>query len=124
LVLPILLILLFLLVLLLLRLLISRPRKGGISIIFSMSRLTSSLTLHRVSGTLLLLMLDLRRITGNVIIPATTSRGCSLPGRIVLAGTLVADISVTLTGIPLCHRPLSGDCWIIHLDLLVSAARG
>jgi hypothetical protein len=109
-VLLILLILLVLLVLLLLRLLVSRPRKGRISIIFSMSRLASSLMLHRVSGTLLLLMLDLCQITGNVIIPATTSRACSLPSQIVLGGILVADIPVSLTGIPLHHRLLSGNC--------------
>jgi hypothetical protein len=47
-----------------------------------------------------------------------------LPSRIVLAGTLVADIPVTLTGILLHHRPLFGDCRIIHLDLLVPAVRG
>jgi hypothetical protein len=29
-----------------------------------------------------------------------------------------------LTGISLRHRLLSGNCWIIHLDLLVPAARG
>jgi hypothetical protein len=49
----VLLILLALLVLLLL-LLISHPREGGISIIFPMSRLTSALLLHRMSGALLL----------------------------------------------------------------------
>jgi hypothetical protein len=123
-VLLVLLILLLLLVLLLLRLLISRPRKGETSIIFSMSRVTSSLMLNRISGALFLLMLGLCRITGNVIIPSTTSRVCSLPGRIILAGTLVADIPVSLTGIPLNHRLLSGNCRIIHLDLLVPAARG
>jgi hypothetical protein len=32
--------------------------------------------------------------------------------------------SVTLTGISLHHCLLSGDCWIIHLDLLVLTARG
>jgi hypothetical protein len=47
-----------------------------------------------------------------------------LPGRIVLAGTLVADLPVTLTSIILRHHLLSGDCRIIHLDLLVPAARG
>jgi hypothetical protein len=108
------LILLVLLVLLLPRLLISRPRKGGISIIFSMSRLASSLMLHRVSSTLLLLLLDLCQITGNVVILATTSRARSLPDRIVLADTLVADIPVTLTGIPLCHRLLSGGDQRLH----------
>jgi hypothetical protein len=72
-------------------LLISLPRKGGISIIFPMSRLATSLMLHRIPGTLLL-MLNLCRIPGNIVIPATTSRVCSLPGRIVLAGILLADI--------------------------------
>jgi hypothetical protein len=72
----------------------------------------------------LLLMLNLCRIPGNVVIPATSSRACSLPGRTVLADTLVADILVTLTGISLRHRLLSGDCRIIHLDLLVPAAKG
>jgi hypothetical protein len=113
----VLLILLILLVLLLLRLLISRPRKGAIPIIFLMSRLTSSLMLHNIPGALLLM-------PGYVVIPATTSQACSLPGRRILAGTLVADIPVTLTGISLGHRLLSGDCRIIHLDLLVPAARG
>jgi hypothetical protein len=100
-------ILLVLLVLLLQRLLISRPRKGGISIIFPMSRLACALLLHRISGALLL-------ISGSTVIPATTGRACSLPGRHILAGTLVANILVSLAGIPL----------IIHLDLLVPAARG
>jgi hypothetical protein len=31
---------------------------------------------------------------------------------------------VTLAGISLCHRLLSGDCRIIHLDMLVPAAKG
>jgi hypothetical protein len=70
-VLLVLLILLILLILLLLRLLISRPRKGGIPIIFPMSRLTSSLMLHYIPGALLLM-------PGYVVIPATTSRACSL----------------------------------------------
>jgi hypothetical protein len=117
-------ILLVLLMLLLLRLLVSYPRKGRIPIIFSMSRLASSWMLHHVPDTLLLLMLNLCQIPGKVIIPATTSRACSLPGRIVLAGTLVADMPVTLAGIFLRHRLLSGDCRIIHLDLLILAARG
>jgi hypothetical protein len=116
-VLLVLLILLILLVLLLLRLLISRPRKGGILIIFPMSRLTSSLMLHHVSGALLLM-------PGYVVIPATTSRACSLPDWRILASTLVANILVTLTSFLLHHRLLSGDCRIIHLDLLVPAARG
>jgi hypothetical protein len=110
-------ILLVLLVLLLLRLLISRPGKGRISIIFPMSRLASSLLLHRISGALLL-------TSGNTVIPATTGRACSMPGRNILADTFVADIPVTLTGIPLNHRLFSGNCRIIHLDLLVPAARG
>jgi hypothetical protein len=80
--------LLVLLVLLLLRLLISHPRKGIISIIFPMSRLACSLLLHSISGALLLML-------GSTIIPATTGRACSLPGRHILAGTLVADILVT-----------------------------
>jgi hypothetical protein len=87
-VLLVLLILLILLVVMLLRLLISRPRKGGIPIIFPMSRLTSSLMMHHISGALLLM-------PGYVVIPASTSRACSLPGRRILAGTLVADILVT-----------------------------
>jgi hypothetical protein len=110
-------ILLVLLVLLMLRLLISRPRKGGISIIFPMFRLASSLLLHRISGALLLML-------GSTIILATTGQARSLPGQNILASTFVADILVTLTGIPLNHRLLSGDCRIIHLDLLVLAARG
>jgi hypothetical protein len=47
-------ILLILMVLLLVRLLISHPRKGGISIIFLMSRLPTSLLLHHIPGALLL----------------------------------------------------------------------
>jgi hypothetical protein len=113
----VLLVLLVLLILLLLRLLISRPHKGGIPIIFPMSRLPSSLMLHHISDTLLLM-------PGYVVISATTSRACSLPGRRILTSTLVADISVTFTGISLSHRLLFGDCRIIHLDLLVPAARG
>jgi hypothetical protein len=120
----VLLILLILLVLLLLRLLVSYPRKGRIPIIFSMSQLASSWMLHHVPGTLLSLMLNLCQIPGKVIIPATTSRAWSLPGRIVLADTLVADMPVTFASISLRHRLLSGDCRIIHLDLLVSTARG
>jgi hypothetical protein len=102
-------ILLVLLVLLLLRLLISRPRKGGISIIFSMSRLACALLLHRISGALLL-------TPGSTIIPAATGRACSFPSRHILVGTLVADILATLAGIPLNNCLLSGDCRIIHLD--------
>jgi hypothetical protein len=110
-------ILLVLLVLLLLRLLISCPCKGRISIIFLMSRLATSLLLHHISGALLL-------TPGSTIISDTTGRACSLLGRNILAGTFVADILVTLTSIPLNHRLLFGNCRIIHLDLLVSAARG
>jgi hypothetical protein len=110
-------ILLVLLVLLLLRLLISRPRKGGISIIFPMSRLASSLLLHRISGALLL-------TPASTVIPASSGRACSLPGRNILADTLVADILVTLAGILLNHRLFFGDCRIIHLDLLVPVAEG
>jgi preprotein translocase subunit SecG len=51
----VLLVLLILLIFLILLLLISRPRKGGIPIIFSMSRLTSSLMLHNIPGALLLM---------------------------------------------------------------------
>jgi hypothetical protein len=115
-VLLVLLILLILPILLLLRLLISHPRKGIIPIIFPMSRLTSSLMLHHISGALLLM-------PGHVVIPATTSRACSLPSQRILAGTLVTKILVTLTDIPLSHCLLFGDCRIIHLDLLVLAAR-
>jgi hypothetical protein len=110
-------ILLVLLVLLLLRLLISRPRKGGISIIFPMSRLAYALLLHRISGALLL-------TPGSTVIPAATGQACSLLGRHILAGTLVADILVSLAGIPLNNCLLSDDCQIIHLDLLVPTARG
>jgi hypothetical protein len=108
--------LLVLLVLLLLRLLISHPRKGGISIIFPMSRLASSLLLHHIPGALLL-------TPGSTVIPTTAGRACSLPGQHILAGTLVADILVTWAGIPLNNSLLFGDCRIIHLDLLVPAAR-
>jgi hypothetical protein len=110
-------ILLVLLVLLLLRLLISRPCKGGVSIIFLMSRLACALLLHRISAALLL-------TPGSTVIPAATGRACSLPGRHILVGTLVADILVSLVGISLNNCLLSGDCWIIHLDRLVPVARG
>jgi hypothetical protein len=113
----VLLILLALLVLLLLRVLISRPRKGGISIIFPMSWLTCALLLHHISGALLL-------TPGSTVTPATTGRACSLPDRHIMAGILVANILVSLAGILLNYRLLSGDCRIIHLDLLVPAARG
>jgi hypothetical protein len=98
-------------------LLISRPRKGGISIIFSMSRLTCALLLHRISGALLL-------TPGNTVTLATTGRACSLPNRHILADILVADILVSFVGILLNYRLFSGNHRIIHLDLLVSAARG
>jgi hypothetical protein len=111
----VLLVLLALLILLLL--LISRPGKGGIPIIFPMSRLTCTLLLRRTSGALLL-------TPGCTITPATTGRACSLPGRHILAGLLAADILVSLAGTLLNYCLLSGDCWIIHLDLLVPAARG
>jgi hypothetical protein len=118
----VLLILLALLVLLLLLLLISRPRKGGISIIFPMSWLTCALLLYRIPGALLL-------TPGNTVTPATTGRACSLPGRHILAGILAADILaadilVSLAGTLLNYRLFSGNCRIIHLDLLVPAARG
>jgi hypothetical protein len=109
--------LLILLALLILQLLISRPRKGGISIIFTMSRLTRALLLPRISGAL-------RLTPGSTVTPATTGRTCSLPGRHILAGLLAADILVSLAGTLLNYRLLFGDCRIIHLDLLVPAARG
>jgi hypothetical protein len=109
--------LILLALLILLLLLISHPGKGGISIIFLMSWLTYSLLLCRTSGALLLTL-------GCTITPATTSRACSLPGQHILAGLLAADILVSLAGTLLNYCLLSGDCRIIHLDLLVSAARG
>jgi hypothetical protein len=115
-VLLILLSLLALLVLLLLLLLISRPRKGGIPIIFPMSRLTCALLLRRTSSALLL-------APGCAITPATTGRACSLPGRHILAGMLVANILVGLAGILLDNRLFSGNRRVIHLDLLVPASR-
>jgi hypothetical protein len=105
-----------LLVLLLLLLLISHPRKDGIPIILLMSRLACTLLLRRTSGALLL-------APGCAITPATTGRACSLAGRHILAGMLVADILVGLAGILLDNCLLSGDCRIIHLDLLVPASR-
>jgi hypothetical protein len=111
----VLLILLALLILLLL--LISHPGKGGNPIIFPMSRLTCTLLLRRTSGALLL-------TPGCTITPATTDRACSLPGWHILAGLLAADILVSLAGTLLNYCLLSGDCRIIHLDLLVPAARG
>jgi hypothetical protein len=110
-----LLVLLALLILLLL--LISRPGKGGIPIIFSMSRLTCSLLLRHTSGALLLMPCY-------TITLATTGRTCSLPGRHILTGLLAAKILVSLAGTLLNYGLLSGDCRIIHLDMLVPAARG
>jgi hypothetical protein len=110
------LVLLILLALLIL-LLISRPRKGGISIIFTMSWLTRALLLHRMSGALLL-------TPGSTITPAATGRACSLPSRHILTGLLAADILVSLASTLLNYCLLSGNCQIIHLDLLVPAARG
>jgi hypothetical protein len=111
------LVLLILLALLILLLLISRPGKGGIPIIFPMFWLTYALLLRHASGTLLL-------TPGCTVTPATTGRACSLPGRHILASFLVADILVSLAGTLLNYRLLSGDRRIIHLDLLVPAARG
>jgi hypothetical protein len=82
-----------------------------------MTRLTCTLLLRCTSGALLL-------TPGCTIIPATTGHACSLPGRHTLTGLLAADIFVSLTGTFLNHRLLSGDCRVIHLDLLVPAARG
>jgi hypothetical protein len=109
--------LLALLVLLLLLLLICRPRKGGISIIFPMSWLICALLMRRTSGALLL-------SPGSTVIPATTDRACSLPGRHILAGILVADILVSLAGTLLNYRLFSVNRQMIHLDLLVPMARG
>jgi hypothetical protein len=109
--------LLILLALLKLLLLISCPGKGRIPIIFPMSRLTCTLLLRRTSGTLLL-------TPGCTITLATTGRACSLPGRHILAGLLAAEILVSLAGTLLNYCLLFGDCRIIHLDLLVPAARG
>jgi hypothetical protein len=108
--------LLILLVLLIL-LLVSRPGQDGISIIFTMSRLTRTLLLHRMPGALLL-------SPGCTDTPAPTGRHYSLPDRHILAGFLAADILVSLAGTLLHHRLLSGNCRIIHLDLLVPTARG
>jgi hypothetical protein len=113
----VLLVLLALLVLLLLLLLISHPRKGGISVVLTMSWLTGALLLRRASGALLL-------TPGCTITPATTGRACSLLGRHILAGPLAVDILVSLASTLLNYCLLSGDCRIIHLDLLVPAARG
>jgi hypothetical protein len=102
---------------LLILLLISHPCQGGISIIFTVSRLTRTLLLHRMSSALLL-------TPGCTVTPAPTGRSCSLPGRHILTSFLAADILVSMAGTLLHHRLLSGDCRIIHLDLLVLAARG
>jgi hypothetical protein len=75
------------------------------------------LLLPRTSGALLL-------TPSCTITPATTGRACSLPGRHILANMLVADVLVGLAGILMDNCLLSGDCRIIHLDLLVPAARG
>jgi hypothetical protein len=101
--------------LILLLLLISRPGKGGIPIIFPMPWLTCTLLLCRTSGALLL-------TPSCTITPATTGRACSLPGRHILAGLLAADILVSSAGTLLNYCLLSGDCRIIHLDLLVPVA--
>jgi hypothetical protein len=108
---------LLILLALLILLLISRPSKGGIPIIFPMSRLTHSLLLCRTSGTLLL-------TPGCTITPATTGRSCPLPGQHILTGLLAAEILVSLASTLRNHCLLSGDCRIIHLDLLVPVARG
>jgi hypothetical protein len=102
---------------LLMLLLISRPDKGRIPIILSMSRLTCTLPLRCTSGAPLLM-------PGYNVTPATTGRNCPLPGWHILASTLAADILVCLAGTLLSYCLLSGDCRIIHLDLLVPAARG
>jgi hypothetical protein len=109
--------LLILLALLILLLLISRPGKGGIPIIFPMSRLTCALLPRRTSGALLL-------TPGRTVTLATTGQACSLPSQHILADLLAADILVSLAGTLLKYRLFSGDCRIIHLDLLVPAARG
>jgi hypothetical protein len=102
---------------LLILLLVSRPGQGGISIMFMVSRLTRTLLLHCMSGALLLM-------PGCTVTPVPTGRNYSLPGQHILADFLAADIPVSLAGTLLHYRLLSGDCRIIHLDLLVPAARG
>jgi hypothetical protein len=102
---------------LLVLLLISHPGKGGIPIIILMSRLTCTLLLRCTSDTLLL-------TPDRTVTPASTGRTCSLSGQHILTGLLGADIFVSLAGTLLNHWLLSGDCRIIHLDLLVPAARG
>jgi hypothetical protein len=102
---------------LLMLLLISRPDKGGIAIIFPMSRLLCTLLLRCTSGAPLL-------TPDCTVTPAITGRNCSMPGRHILASILAADILVSLAGTLLNYCLLSDDCRIIHLDLLVPAARG
>jgi hypothetical protein len=102
---------------LLVLLLISRPGKGKIPIIIPMSRLTCALLLRCTSSTLLL-------TPDCTVTLATTGRACSMPGWHTLAGLLVADILVSLAGILFHHRLLASDSRIVHLDLLVPAARG
>jgi hypothetical protein len=89
----------------------------GVPIIFSMSRLTCTLLLGCTPGALLL-------TPSSTITPAHTGRSSSLPGRHILTGILAADIPVSMAGTSLHRRVFSGDCRIIHLDLLVPAARG
>jgi hypothetical protein len=101
---------------LLVLLLISHPDKGGITIVFPMSRLTCALPLRCTSGALLL-------TPGCTVTPATTGRRRSLPGRHILTSLLAADILVSLAGTLLNYGLLSSDCRIIHLDLLIPAAR-
>jgi hypothetical protein len=108
---------LLILLALLVLLLISHPGKGGVSIIFTVSRLTRALLLHLASGALLLM-------PGCTVTLAPTGRSCSLPGRHILTGILAADIPVSMAGTSLHRRLFSGDCRIIHLDLLIPAARG
>jgi hypothetical protein len=108
---------LLILLALLVLLLISRPGKGGVPIIFPTSRLTCTLLLGCTPGALLL-------TPSSTITPAHTGRSCSLSGRHILASILAADILVSLAGTLLNYCLLSGDCRIIHLDLLVPAARG
>jgi hypothetical protein len=101
---------------LLVLLLLSCPDKGGIAIVLLMSWLTCTLMLCYTSGALLL-------TSGCTVTPASTGRHCSLPGRYILACILAADIFVSLAGTFLNYRLLSGNCRIIHLDLLVPASR-
>jgi hypothetical protein len=102
---------------LLMLLLISRPGEGGIPIVLSMTRLTCALLLRCTSGALLL-------TPGCTVTPATTGRDCPLPGRHILASTLAAGILISLAGTLLNYCLLSGNCRIVHLNLLVPAARG